>query len=81
MWQKLHFTDSPLNDHLKDFQWSLKDYHLGEGPVSPNFQFKLCINSFFFIDSALSITDIAELASFNDYSLGEEPVSPTGQLK
>ena len=32
-------------------------------------------------DSPLSVTNLAELSSFNDYPLGDGPSNPTGQFK
>ena len=50
-------------------------------PVSPTGHLKENLDSFYVTDSPLSITDIAELASFTDYPLGDLPVSRIGQLK
>ena len=67
---------------------SLDDFPLEDGPISPIGQFKQSLDSFYVTDSALSVTNIAEMAMFyiqltslNDFPLEEGPISPTGQFK
>ena len=66
----------------------LNDFPLDDEPVSRIDQFKQSLDSLYFTDSPLSVTNIAEMAMFytkmtilNDFSLEEVPVSPTGQFK
>ena len=66
----------------------LNDFPLVDEPVSRTGQFKQSLDSFYFTDSPLSVTNIAAMAMFyikmtilNDISLEEGPVSPTGQFK
>ena len=67
---------------------SLNDLPLEEGPISPTGQFKQSLDSFYVIDSPLSVTNIEEMAMFyiqltslNDLPIEEGTISPTGQLK
>ena len=50
---------------------SHNDFPLEEGPISPNGQFKLNLDSFYVTDSPLSVTNIAmfyiKLTSLNDF--------------
>ena len=50
---------------------SHNDFHLEEGPISPNGQFKQNLDSFYVTDSPLSVTNIAmfyiKLTSLNDF--------------
>ena len=41
---------------------SLNDFPLEKGPISPTGQFKQSLDSFYIIDSLLSVTNIAEMA-------------------
>ena len=43
---------------------SLNDLPLEEGPISPTGQFKQSLDSFYVIDSPLSVTNIEEMAMF-----------------
>ena len=43
---------------------SLSDFSLEDGPISPTGQFKQSFDSFYFSDSPLSITIIAEMQCF-----------------
>ena len=67
---------------------SLNDFPIEEGPISPTGQFKQSLDSFYVIDSPLSVTNIAQMAMFyikmtslTDFLLEEGPISPTGQFK
>ena len=43
---------------------SLNDFSLEDGPISPTCQFKQSLDSFYGTDSALSVTNIAQMAMF-----------------
>ena len=43
---------------------SLSDFSLEEGPISPTGQFKQSLDSFYVMDSPLSVTNIAEMQCF-----------------
>ena len=44
---------------------SLSDFPLEERPISPTGQFKQSLDSFYFTDSPLSVTNIAEMQCFS----------------
>ena len=44
---------------------SLSDFSLQEGPINPTGQFKQSLDSFYVIDSPLSVTNIAQMAMFD----------------
>ena len=63
-------------------------FPLQEGPVSQTGEFKQSLDSFYFTDSPLSVTNIAEMAMFYlnwpvlmIFLLQEGPVSQTGEFK
>ena len=43
---------------------SLNDFPLEEGPISPTGQIKQSVDSFYVTDSLLSVTNIAQMATF-----------------
>ena len=57
-------------------------------PISPTGQFEQSLDSFYVIDSPLSVTNIAEMAMFyikltslSDFPLEEGSISPTSKFK
>ena len=44
---------------------SLSDFTIEEWPISPTGQFKQSVDSFYVIDSPLSVTNIAQMAMFD----------------
>ena len=63
-------------------------FPLQEGPVSQMGEFKRSLDSFYYTDSPLSVTDIPEMALFYlnwpvlmIFPLDEGPVSQTGEFK
>ena len=43
---------------------SLTELPLEDGPISPTYQFKQSLDSFYVTDSLLSVTNIAQMAMF-----------------
>ena len=63
-------------------------FSLLEGPVSQTSEFRQSLDSFYVIDSPLSVTNIAEMAlfysnwpAFMNFPLDEGPVSQTIEFK
>ena len=43
---------------------SLNDFPVDEGPISPTGQFKQSVDGFYVTDSPLSVTNMAQMATF-----------------